>query len=49
MVPLKHLDADLRPVLEAGVIEALVGTNADRARLHRLTAEIHTIVATALL
>ncbi|MGO4570835.1 glycoside hydrolase family 3 N-terminal domain-containing protein [Microvirga sp. 2TAF3] len=38
---LKHLDADLRPVLEAGFIEVLVGTSADRARLHRLTVEIN--------
>lgn len=39
---LGHLDADLRPVLEAGMIEVLVGTSADLERLHRLTVEIVT-------
>ncbi|MBF9234542.1 glycoside hydrolase family 3 N-terminal domain-containing protein [Microvirga alba] len=37
---LKHLDADLRPVLEAGVVEVLIGPSADRARLHQITVEI---------
>ncbi|NIX77537.1 beta-glucosidase BglX [Microvirga terricola] len=39
---LGHLDPNLRPVLEDGAIEVLVGPSADRARLRSITVEIVT-------
>ncbi|QFU17536.1 glycoside hydrolase family 3 N-terminal domain-containing protein [Microvirga thermotolerans] len=37
---LSYLDAGLHPRLDAGLVEILVGTSADRKRLHRLQVEI---------
>lgn len=39
---LGHLDPELRPVLEDGAIEVLVGPSADRARMHQVTVQVAT-------
>ncbi len=39
---LGYLDADLRPVVDSGVIEVLVGTSTDQEKLHRAIVQIRT-------